>query len=125
MLKVVYFSVTGQTRRFVKKLESDNTYEIDGIDPEHEVNEPFVLVVPSYSDDAITEPVDEFLSYGSNAKNLKGIVGNGNRNFAELFIITAKRLAKKYHAPIIYAFEFNGTPRDVSNFKKAVKKIES
>lgn len=124
-MKVVYFTVTGQTRRFVKKLAVSDPYEIDGIDPEHEVNEPFVLIVPSYSDPAITEPVDEFLGYGTNSKNLKGIVGNGNRNFAELFIITAKELAHKYQKPIIYAFEFNGTPRDVENFRKAVKKLES
>lgn len=57
------------------------------------VNEPFVLIVPTYEDE-ITYPVTEFLEYANNAASLKGIVGTGNRNFAELFIFTAKNLAK-------------------------------
>ena len=123
-MKIVYFSVTGQTRRFIKKLAIDDTYEIDPTTDFKELNEPFVLITPTYEEN-ITEPVRDFLDYGSNASNLKGIVGTGNRNFAQLFIFTARDLSRDYNVPIIYAFEFNGTPKDVSNFKKAVKKLES
>lgn len=124
-MKIAFFSVTGQTRRFVKKLVPDvDAFEITPVDPLIEVTEPFVLIVPTYEDE-ITYPVTEFLEYNNNAQFLKGIVGTGNRNFAELFIFTAKDLAAKFKAPIIYAFEFNGTPRDVENFKEAVNKLES
>lgn len=46
-MKVVYFSVTGQTKRFAAKL---NAYETIEIDPtaELEMKEPYVLVVPTY-----------------------------------------------------------------------------
>lgn len=123
-MKIVYFSVTGQTRRFIKKLAAADTYEIDPTTDFEELNEPFVLITPTYEEN-ITEPIRDFLDYGSNASNLKGIVGTGNRNFAQLFIFTARDLSRDYNVPIIYAFEFNGTPKDVSNFKKAVKKLES
>lgn len=123
-MKIVYFSVTGQTKRFVKKLTMDNTYEIDPIDPEIEVGEPFVLIVPTYEKD-ITEPVTDFLYYGNNQELLQGVAGTGNRNFAELFVFTAKDIAMEFNVPLLYAFEFNGTTKDVTNFEKAVKEIES
>jgi len=125
-MKIAYFSVTGQTRRFIKKLawSADDVYEIDPTSDYPEFDEPFVLITPTYEDN-ITEPVRDFLDTGHNANYLKGIVGTGNRNFAQLFIFTARDLARDYQVPIIYAFEFNGTPKDVANFKKAVKKLES
>lgn len=123
-MKIVYFSVTGQTKRFVKKLSLKDTYEIDPIDPEIEVGEPFVLIVPTYEKD-ITEPVTDFLYYGSNQEQLQGVAGTGNRNFAQLFVFTAKDISKEFKVPLLYTFEFNGTTKDVTNFEKAVKKIES
>lgn len=123
-MKIVYFSVTGQTKRFVKKLSLNDTYEIDPIDPEIEVGEPFVLVVPTYEKD-ITEPVTDFLYYGSNQEQLKGVAGTGNRNFAELFVFTAKDISTEFQVPLLCSFEFNGTTKDVANFEKAVKEIES
>ncbi|GBG95507.1 ribonucleotide reductase [Ligilactobacillus salitolerans] len=123
-MKIVYFSVTGQTRRFVKKLHLSDSYEIDPIDPEYEVGEPFVLIVPTYAKD-ITEPVTDFLYFGDNRQQLQGIAGSGNRNFAELFVFTAKDLAQEFQVPLLYSFEFNGTLKDVANFEKVVKEIES
>ncbi|GEN48131.1 class Ib ribonucleoside-diphosphate reductase assembly flavoprotein NrdI [Ligilactobacillus pobuzihii] len=123
-MKIVYFSVTGQTKRFVKKLTMNDTYEIDPIDPEIEVGEPFVLIVPTYEKD-ITEPVTDFLYYGNNQELLQGVAGTGNRNFAELFVFTAKDIAMEFNVPLLYTFEFNGTTKDVTNFEKAVKEIES
>lgn len=123
-MKIVYFSVTGQTKRFVKKLSLRDTYEIDPIDPEIEVGEPFVLIVPTY-EKGITEPVTDFLYYGSNQEQLQGVAGTGNRNFAQLFVFTAKDISKEFNVPLLYTFEFNGTTKDVTNFEKAVKKIES
>lgn len=102
----------------------NDTYEIDPIDPEIEVGEPFVLIVPTYEKD-ITEPVTDFLYYGNNQELLQGVAGTGNRNFAELFVFTAKDIAMEFNVPLLYTFEFNGTTKDVTNFEKAVKEIES
>lgn len=122
-MKIVYFSVTGQTRRFVKKTNIDSTYEIKPLNPLKEIKEPFLLIVPTYEKE-ITAPVFQFLECKKNALYCKGVIGTGNRNFAELFIFTAKDIEKKYAIPLLMAFEFAGTTKDVEKFKEVVKKIE-
>ncbi|MGO2082917.1 class Ib ribonucleoside-diphosphate reductase assembly flavoprotein NrdI [Vagococcus sp.] len=122
-MKLVYFSLTGQTRRFIKKLDFP-TYEIDANNPFYELNEPFILVVPTY-DAEVTEVVNDFIEYKTNQKQILGVAGGGNRNFADLFIFTAKDIARDYHIPLIFEFEFSGTDEDVKNFKKVVNQFES
>jgi len=122
-MKIVYFTVTGQTRRFIKKLDLA-AYEIEPADPFFEINEPFVLVVPTY-DQEITEVVNDFLDYKSNQEQLRGVAGSGNLNFAELFVYTAKDIAREYKVPMVFAFEFSGTNEDVESFKKVVSELES
>lgn len=121
-MKVVYFSVTGQTRRFASKLGNCEAVEIDPA-AELEMKEPYVLVVPTYEAEFIA-PVFDFLETGENQKFLAGVSGSGNRNFAELFVFSAKEIAKKYGVPLIYAFEFSGTKEDVDNFEEEVRKLE-
>ncbi|MEI5993348.1 class Ib ribonucleoside-diphosphate reductase assembly flavoprotein NrdI [Candidatus Enterococcus mansonii] len=122
-MKLVYFTVTGQTRRFIKKLDLA-AYEIEPANPFFEINEPFVLIVPTY-DQEITEVVNDFLDYKSNREHLQGVAGGGNRNFAELFVYTAKDIARDYSVPMLFAFEFSGTDEDVESFKKVVNELES
>jgi len=122
-MKLVYFSLTGQTRRFVAKTGLPHL-EISQTNPFIDVDEPFILIVPTYEAE-ITEPVWDFLDYGVNQSFLKGVIGGGNRNFAELFIFTAKDIAKEYDTPILYEFEFNGTDEDVKYVQKVVKDFES
>ncbi|WP_375179861.1 class Ib ribonucleoside-diphosphate reductase assembly flavoprotein NrdI [Enterococcus rotai] len=122
-MKIVYFTVTGQTRRFIKKLDLA-AYEIEPADPFFEINEPFVLVVPTY-DQEITEVVNDFLDYKTNREHLQGVAGGGNLNFAELFVYTAKDIARDYNVPMLFAFEFSGTNEDVESFKKVVSELES
>ena len=122
-MKIVYFTVTGQTRRFIKKLDLA-AYEIKSANPFFEINEPFVLVVPTY-DQEITEVVNDFLDYKTNREHLQGVAGGGNLNFAELFVYTAKDIARDYNVPMLFAFEFSGTNEDVESFKKVVNELES
>lgn len=122
-MKIVYFSVTGQTRRFIKKLDLA-AYEIEPANPFFEINEPFILIVPTY-DKEITEVVNDFLDYKSNREQIQGVAGGGNRNFAELFIYTANDIARDYNVPMLFAFEFSGTNEDVESFKKVVNELES
>ncbi|EOL49403.1 MULTISPECIES: class Ib ribonucleoside-diphosphate reductase assembly flavoprotein NrdI [Enterococcus] len=122
-MKIVYFSVTGQTRRFIKKLDLA-AYEIEPANPFFEINEPFVLVVPTY-DQEITEVVNDFLDYKNNQEYLQGVAGGGNLNFAELYVYTAKDIARDYNVPMLFAFEFSGTNEDVESFKKVVNELES
>lgn len=122
-MNLVYLTVTGQTRRFIKKLDLP-AYEIEPANPFFEMNKPFILVVPTY-DKEITEVVNDFLDYKQNASYLHGVAGGGNRNFAELFIYTAKDIARDYQVPLLFSFEFSGTNEDVETFKKVVNELES
>lgn len=122
-MRIVYFSLTGQTRRFIRKLDLPAD-EIKPASPFFEMTEPFVLIIPTYDLD-ITEVVNEFLDYKENSRFLKGVAGGGNRNFAEGFVYTAKDIARDYGVPLLYAFEFSGTEEDVQNFKKVVSELES
>lgn len=121
-MKLVFFSLTGQTRRFVSKTEL-SSIEILPDNPFYEITEPFILVVPTYDED-VTEVVDDFLDYKQNKRFLIGIAGSGNLNFGPLFVYTAKNLAKKYSVPLLYSFEFSGTIEDIKKFKKVVSEID-
>ncbi|MGX7420633.1 class Ib ribonucleoside-diphosphate reductase assembly flavoprotein NrdI [Carnobacterium gallinarum] len=121
-MKVVYFSLTGQTRRFVNKLNLDS-YEVTETNPFYRIEEDFVVVAPTY-DIEVTELMNDFIEYSDNLSHLKGVAGGGNRNFADLFVFTARDLAKKYNVPMLIEFEFSGTDLDVSHFKKEVDNIE-
>lgn len=122
-MKLVFFSLTGQTRRFIKKLDLP-AYEIEATNPFYELNEPYILIVPTY-DKEVTEVVNDFIEYKSNQQNIIGVAGGGNLNFADLFIYTAKDIARDYDVPLLFSFEFSGTNEDVKKFKKVVSEIES
>ena len=122
-MKLVFFSLTGQTRRFINKLNLPS-YEIDTTNPFHEMNEDYLLIVPTY-DKEVTEVVNDFIEYKTNLAHLKGVAGGGNLNFGDLFVFTAKDIAKDYNIPLVFSFEFSGTDEDVKNFKKVVNEFES
>jgi len=50
MKEIAYYSITGQTKRFVNKLGIDG-YEITDADPFYQMGRPFILIVPAYDDD--------------------------------------------------------------------------
>ncbi len=121
-MKIVYITLTGQTRKFVNKLDME-TLELSPVDPFIEINEPFIIVAPTYEKEA-TEILWEFLDTGENRRYFKGVAGGGNRNFNELFVFTAKDLAEDYDVPMLHAFEFQGSPRDVEALKEKIDAIE-
>ena len=100
------------------------TIELSPIDPFIEINEPFIIVAPTYEKEA-TEILWEFLDTGENKRYFQGVAGGGNRNFNELFVFTAKDLASDYDVPLLHAFEFQGSPRDVKALKDKINMIEN
>ena len=127
MAKVVFFSQTGQTRKYVEKVEG---YEKVEITPEHfaiEMDEPFILVVPSYEAHVFPIVIDTvacFLETAQNTAYCKGLFGGGNRNFAQLFCITARTLSSDYQIPVIHEFEFQGSILDVQKLEEVLDKID-
>lgn len=105
----------------MQKLNMD-MLELNPADPFIEINEPFIIVTPTY-DGEVKELLNDFLETGKNASHFKGIAGGGNLNFGQLFIFTAKELAEAYDVPLLHQFEFQGTEEDVIKLKKAVKDL--
>ncbi|UQS82232.1 class Ib ribonucleoside-diphosphate reductase assembly flavoprotein NrdI [Bombilactobacillus folatiphilus] len=120
---IAYYTITGQTRRFIEKTQL-SAYEINDTDPFHQMSAPYLLAVPAY-DDEMMDAVIDFLGYQTNAQRLVGVVGSGNRNFNELYIHTAKDIARGLGVPVVFDYEFNGTLTDVANFQKVVEQLES
>lgn len=110
---VVYYSLTGQTRRLAKKLASYTILEVKRQADFPTIDQPFVFISPTY--EAGLEFLDDFLTI--NHSYLKGIIGSGNRNFDPDFCHTAKRLAHTYKVPLLHTLEFSGTPEDVEYMK--------
>jgi len=122
-MKLVYFSNTGQTRKFVKKLDMDSL-ELTPTNPFIEVHEDFIVIAPCYEKE-VTDVIDDFIGTGNNIKYCKGVIGGGNRNFADLFCYTAKDFAVDYNVPYLHEFEFQGSPNDVAAVQNIANEIES
>ncbi|MGX7091916.1 class Ib ribonucleoside-diphosphate reductase assembly flavoprotein NrdI [Hutsoniella sourekii] len=119
---IVFFSLTGQTRRFVKKLACDQTIELKSGEEIPKMTQPYLLIVPTYVEEVV-EVVFDFLDHGDNASYCKGVCGSGNRNFAQLFCFTAKDIAEDYHIPLLHMFEFQGSENDVAKVEEELKKL--
>ena len=96
--------------------------ELNPADPFIEISESFIIVTPTY-DKEVTEVWDDFLETGENRKWLRGVAGGGNINFGQLYVFTAKDLARGYNVPLLHRFEFQGNDEDVVKLKKAVKDL--
>lgn len=119
--KLVYYTKTGNTKRFVDKINGYESIELSPIDPFITLNKPYILVIPSYEPNVlpeIYEALDEFLGHGDNYELCAGTFSGGNLNFNDKFGVTAKWVEEKYDIPIIRMFEFQGGDRDVAELEK-------
>ena len=118
---VVYFTLTGNTEMFAKKLNA-KTLKITKEDRELRINEPYLLLVPTYEPDATKTP---FMFARNNTENLVGIVGSGNRNFgADMFCYSATDLSKELNKPVVHMYEFQGSMNDVNKINEIVDDYE-
>lgn len=120
MTDLVYFSsVSGNTDRFVKKLgRPAQRIPLRSTDEPLVVDEPFVLILPTYGGGpetrAVPKQVIRFLNDERNRMNLRGVIAAGNTNFGDAYGIAGDIIAKKCHVPHLYRFELFGTTDDVT-----------
>lgn len=147
-IKILYISIEGNTRSFLKNLkeysesmnsqdDSNPTIELKEIseqtDFDNEVD-PFFTFVPTYLNggngidngvkELMTNALGEYIDYGNNARLLKGVIGSGNRNFNEQYCLTARRYAEKFNAPFLADYELRGTGADVERIYKILVDAE-
>ena len=70
-MKVVFLSLTGQTRRFVQKLEFP-TVEITPQNVFQTMDEPYIIISPTY-DMEVFEYFQDFIETDGNQALLKGV----------------------------------------------------
>ena len=123
VMKIIYMSVIGNTRRFVEKLEMDSL-ELSEVNAFSEIDENFIMIAPTYAIE-MTDILNDFLETGDNLSYCQGVIGAGNRNFSELYCFTAEDIALDYDVPLLYRFEFQGSDNDVKKVKEIVTEIEN
>jgi protein involved in ribonucleotide reduction len=132
---VVYFSSTTQnTRRFVDKLGMRSArIPLRRTDEPLVVDEPFVLVCPTYGGGAsvsgdLSRPVPKqvirFLNNEHNRSLIRGVIASGNLNFGADFGKAGDVIAAKCGVPYLYRFELMGTPGDVARVKEGLTEFE-
>ncbi|MEY8446247.1 class Ib ribonucleoside-diphosphate reductase assembly flavoprotein NrdI [Enterococcus ratti] len=136
-MNILYLSISGNTRAFVKKLAgyAIKQHTIDSRFPEvvlkeiHENSdfekerEPFFTFVPTYLDggngidngdtEILTETMREYLEYENNYALCLGVVGSGNKNFNNQYCLTAKQYATQFGFSFLADYELRGTQADV------------
>ncbi|MHA2789730.1 class Ib ribonucleoside-diphosphate reductase assembly flavoprotein NrdI [Corynebacterium sp. S7] len=127
MLVVYFSSVTENTRRFVDKLGLPaRRIPIYRNDAPLVVNEPYVLVCPTYGGGAslnhensrpVPKQVIRFLNDEHNRGLIRGVIAAGNSNFGPDYCVAGDVIAKKCDVPFLYRFELMGTPEDVHHVR--------
>lgn len=120
---LVYFSsISGNTARFVEKLGLPAVrIPLHRNDDDLIVNEPFVLVTPTYGGGqgrgeergAVPKQVIRFLNNEVNRGYIRGVISAGNTNFGEAFCLAGEVISRKCNVPHLYRFEVLGTQDDV------------
>lgn len=122
MLLVYYSTATGNTEYFINKVGLNNKkMPLNG---NIEINEPYILVFPSYGGGKLKGivplGVKSFLDNPLNVKNLRGVIGSGDRNYGDYFALGSKIVAEKFNVPLLYRYEIKGTEKDYINVRNGV-----
>ena len=127
-IDIVYFSnYSGNTKRFVEKLDEHNAIRIpiDWDGNSITLDQPYILCVPTYGGGegraAIPRQVRFFLNIKENRNLLRGVVGFGNTNFGEHFCKAADLISAKTGVPVIAKVEIFGTDYDVETVKRRLE----
>ena len=89
-----------------------------------EVDEPYVLILPTYGGGKANGPdpdaggyvpkqVIAFLNNEHNRSLIRGVIAAGNSNFGAEFCYAGDVVSRKCGVPYLYRFELMGTPEDV------------
>jgi protein involved in ribonucleotide reduction len=122
-VRLVYFSsVSENTHRFVQKLGLPAVrIPLKG---RIEVDEPYVLILPTYGGGRANGPDPEaggyvpkqviaFLNNEHNRSLIRGVIASGNTNFGAEFCYAGNVVSAKCGVPYLYRFELMGTAEDV------------
>ena len=113
MSQLVYFSSSSEnTQRFIERLGLPAVRIPLNERERIQVDEPYILIVPSYGGGgtagAVPRQVIRFLNDEHNRALLRGVIASGNRNFGEAYGRAGDVIAQKCGVPWLYRFELMG-----------------
>ena len=120
-MKVVYFSFTGNVRRFIQRTELEDTLEITQDNCTDRIEEPYILVTGTIGFGEVPEPVQSFLNH--NSEHLEAVAASGNRNWGQNFAKAGITISEDCQVPLLMKFEVQGTNSDVEEFKVKVGQV--
>lgn len=126
MAHLVYFSSASEnTHRFVQRLGLPaHRIPLRPTDPFLRVEEPYVLIVPTYGGGneggAVPRQVVKFLNDPHNRSLIRGVIAAGNTNFGSAYCIAGDIISKKCGVPHLYDFELLGTAEDVTSVREGL-----
>ncbi|WP_374257671.1 class Ib ribonucleoside-diphosphate reductase assembly flavoprotein NrdI [Yokenella regensburgei] len=128
MSHLVYFSSSSEnTLRFIERLGLPAVRIPLNERERIQVDEPYILVVPSYGGGglagAVPRQVIRFLNDPHNPALIRGVIASGNRNFGEAYALAGDVIAKKCQVPFLWRFELMGTQHDIDSVRKGVSEF--
>ncbi|WP_375597874.1 class Ib ribonucleoside-diphosphate reductase assembly flavoprotein NrdI [Devosia sp. Naph2] len=129
MSGLVYYSSTSEnTHRFIERLGVDGVrLPVDAASEPPVMDEPFVLVLPTYGGGdgkgAVPKPVIRFLNVAHNRELIRGVIAAGNTNFGTGYCIAGDIVSQKCAVPLLYRFELLGTDEDVANVRQGLERF--
>jgi protein involved in ribonucleotide reduction len=129
VVNVVYFSSASEnTHRFVQRLGLPaHRIPLRPTEPFLRVDEPYVLIVPTYGGGneggAVPRQVIKFLNDAHNRALLRGVIAAGNTNFGAAYCIAGDIISKKCGVPHLYDFELLGTTEDVERVRDGLGRL--
>ena len=123
MLVVYFSSATENTHRFVQKLGFPSArIPLRRTEAPLKVNEPYVLVCPTYGGGAsishqnsrpVPKQVIKFLNDEHNRSLIRAVISGGNSNFGADFGKAGDVISAKCKVPYVYRFELLGNDDDI------------
>lgn len=129
MIHLVYFSSASEnTHRFVTKLGLPaQRIPLYATEPALKVDEPYVLLVPTYGggngQGAVPKQVIRFLNDPENRGLIRGVISAGNTNFGRAYCLAGDIVAAKCGVPHLYRFELMGTSDDVERVREGLSNV--
>lgn len=141
-MNILYISISGNTRSFVKRLQAFaqtkhdenpdfpiiHAKEIHDNSLEEAETDSFFVIVPTYLEggngidngdkEILTETLREYIEFDNNADHCLGVVGSGNKNFNHQYCLTAKQYAQQFNVPFLADFELRGNQEEIKTIYK-------